>query len=307
MLRTIGVCLALASMATACAARGTLRYAEPGAQRADAPAVETYSLEAFMGKVRAASQNARPRLDQTMRIEASAPTLAAALLVLEARPSAARHRTVAREYLRHGILDVAHEHFSEAVALDRRDAAAWDGLARIWRDWGFAHLALPDAYRAVYFAPDSAVAHNTLGTVLQALGRRIEARRQYEQALALDVTAAYALTNVCYGWVLDGETAKAAAACGKALRLQPDLEAARNNLALAYGAGGNLPAALDTFDEAIEEGRAEFNAGILYLARRQFPEALEAFEAAQRLRPRFRAAEALARQARQQVEEENRP
>jgi tetratricopeptide (TPR) repeat protein len=89
--------------------------------------------------------------------------------------------------------------------------------------------------------------------------------------------------------------------------LQPDLEAARNNLALAYGAGGNLPAALDTFDEAIEEGRAEFNAGILYLARRQFPEALEAFEAAQTLRPRFRAAEALARQARQQVEEENRP
>ena len=307
MLRTISVCLALASMATACAARGTLRYAEPGAQRADAPAVDTYSLEAFMGKVRAASQNARPRLDQTMRIEASDPTLAAALLVLEARPSAARHRTVAREYLRHGILDVAHEHFSEAVALDRRDAAAWDGLARIWRDWGFAHLALPDAYRAVYFAPDSAVAHNTLGTVLQALGRRIEARKQYEQALALDVTATYALTNVCYGWVLDGETAKAAAACGKALRLQPDLEAARNNLALAHGAGGNMPAALDTFDEATEEGRAEFNAGILYLARRQFPEALEAFEAAQTLRPRFRAAEALARQARQQVAEENRP
>ena len=112
---------------------------------------------------------------------------AAALLAVSTQPTAANHRAVAARYVRLGILDQAHEHFSAAVALDPADAASWDGLARIWRDWGFPHLGLPDAYRAVYHAPDSPIVHNTLGTVLQALGRRAAARAKFEQALALDV------------------------------------------------------------------------------------------------------------------------
>lgn len=306
MQRTIVLCVLTATMATGCAARGA-GPAESFAPNAGVRQAPTDSLEAFMGKVRAVSQNARPRLDQTLRIEVSDPVLATALLVLEAKPTPARHRAVAQEYLHHGILDIAHEHLSAAVAMDSHDAAAWDGLARIWRDWGFPHLALPDAYRALYFAPRSPVVHNTLGTVFQALGRRDEARGHYEQALALDSAATYALTNVCYGYVLEGESAKAADACRTALRLQPDLEAARNNLALAYATSGNVPAALEMFAESEDAGRAEFNAGVMHLALRQYPEALKAFEAAQVARPQFQAAEALARQARRQIEEENRP
>jgi Flp pilus assembly protein TadD len=238
-----------------------------------------------------------------LTVEANDAAIAAALLAVKARPSAANHRAVAAQYLRLGIKDAAHEHFSAAVKLDAKDAAAWDGLARIWRDWGFPQLALPDASRAVYFAPNSPVVHNTLGTVLQALGHRAGARAQYEKALAVDATAAYALTNLCYGWALDGEADKAAAACRQALRLKPDLEAARNNLAVAYEVSGDSTAALDVLAESGDAARTQYNSGILHLAARRYPEALKAFDKALALRPPFAAAELMARQTRRQLQE----
>lgn len=305
-MRRIAVYIVVVAMGAGCAARGAVRQAEPGAPKPVAQEASRDSLETFIAKVRARSLNVRPRTNQVATVEASDPGLSAALLRLTLRPSAAAHRAVAREYVRVGILDVAHEHLSAAVAIDPRDAAGWDGLARIWRDWGFAHLALPDAYRALYFAPDSPVSHNTLGTVFQALGRRLDARAQFEKALELDVTAAYALTNLCYGWVLDGQAVRATDACRQALRLRPDFEAARNNLALAYVIGGDIPAALDVFGETDERGRAEYNAGIVHLARRRYGDALKAFEAAQAARPRFRAAEVMARRAQHELQDERR-
>ena len=306
MLR-VGVYLAAMTLAAGCAARGVVRHIEPSAPTAGGQESPGDSLETFMGKVRARSERVRPPGVAARMIEATDPLLARSLLALSARPSAARHRAVAEQYLRLGILDVAHEHLSAAAAIDPRDAAAWDGMARIWRNWGFPHLALPDAYRALHFAPDSPVVHNTLGTVLQALGRHADARAHYERALALDATAAYALTNLCYGWIQDGQAAKAIEACRQALRLQPHLEEARNNLALAYEASGDLAAALETFASSGEAGRAQYNAGIVHLARRRYHEALKAFELAQTLRPRFRAAEVMARQASRRLHDEGEP
>jgi tetratricopeptide (TPR) repeat protein len=298
------VCLGIICITAGCAARG----ARPGMKSAASSlqtqkAGPTDGLEEFMSKVRARSLTARPLTRRELTVEATDVALTAALITVKARPSAANHRKVAAQYLRHGIKDVAHEHFTAALKLDSRDAASWDGLARIWRDWGFPNLALPDATRAVYYAPDSPVVHNTLGTILQVLGRRAEARAQYEKALAVDATAAYALTNLCYGWALEGEAEKAANACGQALRLQPDMEAARNNLAVAYEVSGDSTAALDVLAESADAARTQYNAGILHLAARRYPEALKAFDKALALRPPFAAAELMARQTRRQLQE----
>src|SRR5688572_14247662 len=286
-----------------CAARnGT--HTQNSAPTTHAQAPPSDSLTVFMDKVRAKSEQARPVTNRLRTIEASDAAFAAALLAVSTQPTAPHHRDVAARYVRLGILDQAHEHFSAAVALDPADAASWDGLARIWRDWGFPHLALADAYRAVYYAPDSPAVHNTLGTVLQALGKWPAARAQFEQALALDVNAAYALSNLCYAWRLAGNVSKATEACRQALHIQPDLEPARNNLALLYQAGGDLPSALATLAASSDTARAAYNKGLLHLARREYREALQSFDVARTERPRFREAEAIARQVRAHLHNE---
>ncbi len=203
------------------------------AQRAKVPSMEPVApLEDYIAKVRQASVMARAATAKT-----SLPTaerfdseLAGALAALHVFPSPERHVQVAAAYGRLGISDKAHEHFSLAAAADPRNASAYDGLARLWRDWGFSGRALPHAHRAVYYAPRSPEARNTLGTVLHRLGQYGEARRQYGEALTLDPAAAYALNNICALDLLEGRPDAAAAACSQALALDPGLVVAQQNL-----------------------------------------------------------------------------
>ena len=194
--------------------------------------------------------------------------MTAALGAAVAHPSPETYRAVADEYLRLGIADKAHEYLDRALAIAPNDGAVYEARARIWRDGGFPERALSDAHRAVYFAPASAVARNTLGTVLQALGRHAQARQQYERALVLDSRAAYALNNLCYAWILEHQPAKAVKACEAAIEAAPSLQAARNNLGLAYAVGGNIEAARGAFDAAGDAAAAQYNVGIVTVLRR---------------------------------------
>jgi Flp pilus assembly protein TadD len=302
-------CSATVLAAAGCgAARGAARPPDPPTSTVDVRGQSAAdSLQTFIGKVRTLSAEARPPRTSVQTVEASDRALAAALLAAVVAPGGATHRAVADEYMRLGILDKAHEHLSAAVALDPQDAAAWDRMARLWRDGGLPHLGLGDAYRGLYFAPSSPVAHNTVGTVLQALGRHKEARAAYEQALQLDATAAYAVNNLCYSWLIEGNARAAVQACSRALLMQPNLEAARNNLALAYAISGNIDAAEQAFASGGERARAQYNLGVLHLARRRYTEAVKAFEIAQTSRPGFQAAETLARYARQQADRSSEP
>ncbi|MBK5297982.1 MAG: hypothetical protein JJE40_12560 [Vicinamibacteria bacterium] len=119
-----------------------------------------------------------------------------ALAQLVKTPSATAHLRVGQEYYRLGIRDLAFDHYSDALAYDRHNEAAFDGRARVWRDWGFIALALADAHRARYFHPASATARNTLGTILERQGLCREALAEYREALRLKPDAAWAQQNV---------------------------------------------------------------------------------------------------------------
>jgi tetratricopeptide (TPR) repeat protein len=306
MFKRVMVCAAVTLVSAACAARAPGRPVELSAREPGAQSVtRRESLEAFIGKVRTLSAEARPTKSSPETIEASDPALAAALFQLALSDTAQHRHGVADQYARLGIMDKAHEHLAAAVRDDPRDAATWDRIARLWRDSGFPHLGLGDAYRALYFAPRSPIVHNTVGTLLQALGRHKDARARYEAALTLDPTAVYALNNLCYSKVLEGQASDGAQVCRRALELQPGLAAARNNLGLAYAASGNLNDAEQAFAASGQRGRAQYNLGIVHLARRQYSEAARAFEEAQKIRPGFHAAEVMARQARSRANGED--
>ena len=120
------------------------------------------------------------------------PKLAAALSRSSASQTVQSELDLAHAYYSIGILDKASDLYESVARREPRQAAAWDGLARVWRDWGYPQLGLGDAHRAVWADPRSAVARNTLGTILQLLGKSREAKEQFARATLLDPAAAYA-------------------------------------------------------------------------------------------------------------------
>jgi Flp pilus assembly protein TadD len=230
-------------------------------------------------------------------LETRDPVLVAALLKLTAFPGALQHRRVAERYRELGILDTAFDYFARARHLDPTDATAHEALARIWRDWGFPHLGLEDARRAVHHAPSWPLARNTLGTLLAATGRNAEAREAYVSALAIDATSAYVWNNLCYLSFLEGVPARAVAECAAALEIDSGLTAARNNLALAYAASGRGGLALQELQRSGDAAAGLYNLGILHLARMDYSAAVEAFTAAHKERPTWAAARERLRQA----------
>jgi Flp pilus assembly protein TadD len=259
------------------------------------------TLEAALARTRLLSAAARPivKTNQATSIETRYPALAEALATVEANSTAENNRIAGEAYRQAGVLDRAQQYFSEAVRLDPTDAAAYDGLARVWRDWGYPNLGLGDAYRAVYHAPKSPEAYNTLGTLLQALGLRAPARQAYDRALALDSSAGYAFNNLCYLSFLERNRTAASSECQAALQLMPDSTVARNNLGLVYASLGELQSARREFTSETHADRAPYNVGVVQFAAGNYAAAARSFEAAYEANPALRVAQRLARQARQ--------
>ena len=239
------------------------------------------SLEEAIGKLRKLMAEARPEpRPGSPTVETTDPRLAAALKQFSETHSAEDSFEVGRLYHERQVIDRAHEYYSRAVRLNPRMSEAYEGLARVWRDWRLPHLGLPDAHRAVYYGHASASAQNTLGTILQALGQLREARVAYSKALALDSTAAYALNNLCYVSFVQGRAGDAITECNLALRIDPSFVAARNNLALTYAALGQDEKARVEFVQASGPAIGAFNMGLTYQARALYGRAAEEFGAA---------------------------
>lgn len=255
------------------------------------------SAEAYVARMRALAAAARPpKPNAAESIETQDAALAAALAVLARTPGAAAHRLVAEEYRRLRVLDLAHSHLTTALRLDPADGAAYDGRARVWRDFGFPGLGLGDAYRAWHLMPASPEAANTLGTIFEALGRLTEAREWYGRALGLEPESPFALNNLCHVETRLGGVG-AVATCRRALERSPESRVVHNNLGLAYAAGGDFEQAHAQFSAVADASVAAYNLGIVYLAARRLDLARDAFLEAWRSNPRFSLAAERLRQA----------
>jgi Flp pilus assembly protein TadD len=240
-------------------------------------------------------------------IEARDPALADALLRLKLLETAEHHRLAAAAYRAAGVADHAHKHYRRALELAPCDSLAHEGLAQIWRDWRMPDIGLGEAYRAVGCRPQSATAHNTLGTVLQALGQTASARRAFERALELDPQAAFALNNLCYVALRAGDGREAQQACERALALDPALVTARLNLALAYVMQGDVARAEQQLRGHPDAVAGQFNVGLLRMSMGRYAEAAESFDAVVVQRPQSREARRRASQARARMVAEGKP
>jgi Flp pilus assembly protein TadD len=283
---------------SACASRGAGQTLAKRPRRPTAPRSSSESLETFIEKMRVLTTNAKPAGHAIgVTLESWDERLSSALAIAAVQPTAEHERDVAAEYRRLGVLDMAYAHLNTAAKLDPDDAATFDGLARIWRDWGFPHLGMPDAIRAYKLAPASPIVANTVGTLYQSRGQLQEARRWYSRAQALDPNASYATNNLCYTAIVSAQS-DAVDECRRALTVARDTPRAHNNLALAYAAAGDLARARREFEWSDDPASVEYNMGIVFMGQRDFVKASAAFRSALRANPSLPMAAERSRQAR---------
>lgn len=268
---------------------------------AAAPPDAGSNLATYMQQVRVLSSRVRSRTTNAQDLQQWSPELAAAAARHAAEPTSENELALGQTLAGLGIQDQAYEHFARVARVSPRMSAAWEGLARIWRDWGAPGLGLGDAYRSVATDPQSASARNTLGTILECLGYGRDARAQFARAVSLDASSAYAQNNLCYSWLLEGRADAALQHCRLALSGDPGLTAARNNLALATALSGDFEGAARLFGETGGESAGQYNLGIFFLSQGRYAAAADAFDRAARLQPAVRLARARSEQARQQA------
>ena len=238
----------------------------------------------------AAVPSLKPKLSKDVQaLEDRNKALGAAKLRVEASPTLENQRALAEQYVKAGVLDAAMDHFDAALKLDPHDVPSLDGSARIWREWGHADIALPQAYKAVYQAPDSPVVHNTLGTLLLKLGHLDAAREQFLQARTLAPSAAYPVNNLCYVELMRANSADAVRLCREAAAMDPRSHTARNNLALALALAGDVDGAVSAFESGSGSSPAiaAYNQGMVLAAAGQLDRALAAFAQAREADPAF--------------------
>jgi Tfp pilus assembly protein PilF len=85
---------------------------------------------------------------------------------------------------------------------------------------------------------------------------------------------------------VEGKASQAIEECGTALRIDPTLAVAHNNLALTYAAVGRLDLAEGEFAKAGDTGNAAYNMGIVLMAQSRYSEAATQFESARFASPR---------------------
>jgi len=239
------------------------------------------ATEQTLAEARRLMAAAKPKPKEPVStLETTDPALGAALKALTTPPTADGLFAVGAAYHRRGLIDQAYSYYSQSLQVDQRHAQTHDALARVWRDWGLPQLGLANAHRAIHYAPTSAAARNTLGTVLHALGLRDDARRAYRTAILLDPKAGYAFNNLCYLSFVEGKSDLAISECRAALTIDPRSHAAHNNLALIYAAIGRGDLARSEFAAGGGAASAAYNMGIVYLAQNRYADAADEFDQA---------------------------
>ena len=159
-----------------------------------------------------------------------------------------------------GVLAHQQGRNDEAVALIERSLAlaperadCHSNLGIIFQSTGRWDAAINAYRRAIAIDPGHANAHSNLGVLLRATGKPSEAEAAYRRAIELAPDHIDAYTNL--GILLNGlnRTAEAAACYCKVITLRPKHREARRLLALAHCVLGDVGAAVNIFEEWLEE------------------------------------------------------
>lgn len=138
--------------------------------------------------------------------------------------------------------------------------------------------------------PNQAAVCHRLGVVHSRLGEFDAAMRYFEEARRLDANNGELLTDMGYALLLQNRPADAEAVLRQALAINPELNRAHTNLAVALGQQGRMDESFTQFRQVVPEAEAHANVAFLHVQRGEGTQAIEHYSRALTLDPNLKPA-----------------
>ncbi len=183
-----------------------------------------------------------------------------------------------------GRLQQAEQHYRQVLGAEPRNADALHLLGVLALQCGHAQVAVEYISAAIRIAGDRATYHTNLAEALRVLGQLDEARRAYEQALAITPQNPAAYNNLGTIQEAQGNLPAAIDCYRRAAAQHPGYPDPHNNLGIALEKQGDSLAAAECFRRAIEieprYARGHYNLGVNLARRGMREEAIHALSQA---------------------------
>ncbi|MDZ8107598.1 MAG: tetratricopeptide repeat protein [Nostoc sp. DedQUE12a] len=181
--------------------------------------------------------------------------------------------------------------YQAAIRLDPNSVLAHNNLGFVLDELGRLEAAIASYQTALRLDPSFPTAHNNLGYVLYNQGKLEAAIAHYQTAMRLDPNDPYPHNNLGSALEKQGKLEEAIACYQTALRLDPNFAKAHNNLGLALKKQGKLEEAIACYQTALRlnpnDPYPHNNLGIVLWQQGKLEAAISACEKALQIDPNF--------------------
>jgi len=211
--------------------------------------------------------------------------------VVKIDPTAEAYNGRGAAYADKGDLDHAIADFSQAIALDPKNAVFYDDRGDAYRDKNDDDHAIADFDQAITLDPKNAMAYKGRGAAYYDKSDLARAIADFDQAITLDpnYTAAYVNRGVAYR--AKGDLDHAIADDSRAIALDPKYAFAYGDRGLAYFDKGDRDQAIADYDQAIaldpKYAIAYRDRGLAYFDKGDRDQAIADYDQAIILDPRY--------------------
>lgn len=185
------------------------------------------------------------------------------------------------------MLPAAAAEFEEILKNDRSYALAYEGRGRVALLKGELDEAEAQFKQAVRINGDLWQAYSFLGIIADRRQQYKEAVGYYQKAIRINPKSSELFNNLGFSYALDGEYEKALQAYVAAVGLNQKNQKVYGNMGIVLGKLHRYDEALEAFKKAGDEASAYNNLGCIYLAEKDYSQAIWAFRKAMELNPKF--------------------
>ncbi|BAY27419.1 TPR repeat-containing protein [Calothrix sp. NIES-2100] len=181
--------------------------------------------------------------------------------------------------------------YQAAIRLDPNSVLAHNNLGFVLDSLGRLEAAIASFQTALRLDPNYAPAHYNLGYVLHKLGRLEAAIASYQTALRLDPNFAHAHNGLGLALLHQGKLEQALAAYQRALQIDPNNANAHYSLGRVLQDQGKLEQALAAYQRALQidpnNANAHYSLGRVLQDQGKLEQALASYQTALRLDPNY--------------------